>query len=61
MHLPTAYRTARSRDGSRVVDAIRREGGRAEAVEADLANEPTPALLFDCAERASSAESKSWS
>lgn len=48
---PAAYREARSRDGSRVVDAVRREGGRAEAIEADLTDEQTPALLFDHAER----------
>ena len=48
---PAAYREARSRDGSWVVDAIHREGGRAEALEADLTDERTPALLFDYAER----------
>jgi len=48
---PAAYREARSRDSSQVVDAIRREGGRAEALEADLVDERTPARLFDYAER----------
>ena len=48
---PAAYREARSRDGSRVVAAIRREGGRAEALEADLVDERAPARLFDHAER----------
>jgi 3-oxoacyl-[acyl-carrier protein] reductase len=48
---PAAYREARSRDGSRVVDAIRREGRRAEAMEADLTDEQTPARLFDYAEK----------
>lgn len=48
---PAAYREARSRDGSQVVDAIRREGGRADALEADLVDEQTPARLFDYAER----------
>ena len=48
---PLAYRDARSRDGAWVVDAIRREGGRAEAFEADLVDEQTPAHLFDHAER----------
>ena len=48
---PAAYREARSRDGSQVVDAIRREGGRAEAVEADLVDAQAPARLFEHAER----------
>jgi 3-oxoacyl-[acyl-carrier protein] reductase len=48
---PAAYRKARSRDGSRVVAAIRREGGRAEALEADLADGGTPTRLFEHAER----------
>jgi 3-oxoacyl-[acyl-carrier protein] reductase len=48
---PAAYREARSRDGAAVVDAIRREGGRAEAIEADLRDELTPSHLFDKAER----------
>ena len=49
---PPAYREERSRDGSGVAESIRAEGGRAEPVEADLADERTPALLFDRAEEA---------
>ncbi len=48
---PPAYREARSNDGSRVLDAIRREGGRAEALEVDLGDEQAPMRLFDHAER----------
>jgi len=48
---PPAYRSARSRDGSQVVEAIRREGGRAEALEADLSDERAPSRLFEHAER----------
>jgi 3-oxoacyl-[acyl-carrier protein] reductase len=49
---PPRYREARSRDGSGVVDAIRREGGRAEAFEIDLTDETAPAKLLEQAERA---------
>ena len=48
---PPRYRKARSRDGSGVVDAIRREGGRAEAIEIDLTDEAAPAKLLERAER----------
>jgi 3-oxoacyl-[acyl-carrier protein] reductase len=48
---PPVYREARSHDGSQVLGAIRGEGGRAEALEADLVDERTPACLFDYAER----------
>jgi 3-oxoacyl-[acyl-carrier protein] reductase len=48
---PPAYREARSHDASQVLDAIRREGGRAEAIEVDLVDERAPARLFDYAER----------
>ncbi|MGA9762098.1 MAG: SDR family oxidoreductase [Gaiellaceae bacterium] len=48
---PATYREARSRNGSEVVAAIRREGGQAEALEADLVDEKTPARLFDRAEK----------
>lgn len=48
---PVAYRKARSRHGSEVVDAIRRKGGRAEAIEADLADELAPMKLLEHAER----------
>ena len=47
---PPAYREARSRDGLQVAELIRAEGGRAEAIEADLTTDTTPALLFDRAE-----------
>ncbi len=47
---PPAYREARLQDGGLVADAIRHEGGRAEAIEADLVDEQTPARLFDRAE-----------
>lgn len=45
-----AYREARAADASRLVEAIRASGGRAEALEADLIDTATPARLFDCAE-----------
>jgi 3-oxoacyl-[acyl-carrier protein] reductase len=48
---PPAYREARARSGSQIAEAIRRENGRAEALEADLTDELTPARLFDQAER----------
>ena len=48
---PPAYREARSRDASQVIETIRREGGRAEALEADLADVRAPTRLFDHAER----------
>lgn len=48
---PPAYREARARSGSQVVEAIRRENGRAEALEADLTDERTPVRLFDHAEQ----------
>jgi 3-oxoacyl-[acyl-carrier protein] reductase len=48
---PAAYRKARSRSGLEVVATIRREGGQAEALEADLVDERTPARLFDHAGR----------
>jgi 3-oxoacyl-[acyl-carrier protein] reductase len=48
---PAAYREARSRDGSRVVDAIRLEGGRTEALEADLVDQLASTRLFDYAEQ----------
>jgi len=47
---PPAYREARSRDGLQVAELIRAEGGRAEAIEADLTTDTTPAFLFDRAE-----------
>ena len=49
---PADYGEARARDASDVVAAIRRDGGRAEAVEADLADPAAPAILFDRAQEA---------
>ncbi|MEV5411339.1 SDR family oxidoreductase [Thermopolyspora sp. NPDC052614] len=49
---PAGYGESRARDASGVVAAIRRGGGRAEAVEADLADPAAPAMLFDRAEEA---------
>jgi 3-oxoacyl-[acyl-carrier protein] reductase len=43
---------AHEEPASTVVDAIRASGGRAEALEADLAEPGTPARLFDAAEAA---------
>lgn len=48
--VPEEYRRRRAGDTTRVVDAIRAAGGRAEAVEADLTDPATPASLFDIAE-----------
>jgi 3-oxoacyl-[acyl-carrier protein] reductase len=50
--LPDRYRDARAADASAVVERIRRDGGRAEAVEADLAEQRAAGELFDRAERA---------
>ena len=47
---PQAYRDHRAQDAGLVVAQIRAEGGRALAVEADLADPATPAMLFDAAE-----------
>jgi 3-oxoacyl-[acyl-carrier protein] reductase len=47
---PPVYRESRARDGSWVADTIRRGGGRAEAIEADLLDPETSARLFDAAE-----------
>jgi len=47
---PQAYRDHRARDAAAVVAQIQAEGGRAVAVEADLSDPATPALLFDAAE-----------
>ncbi len=47
---PQAYRDHRAQGGGLVVAQIRAEGGRALAVEADLADPATPAMLFDAAE-----------
>ena len=47
---PQAYRDHRAQDAEPVVAQIRADGGRAAAVEADLADTATPAMLFDTAE-----------
>jgi 3-oxoacyl-[acyl-carrier protein] reductase len=50
--LVTYFRTARHGEGGEVADEIRAGGGRAVAVEADLADDSTPSSLFDAAEAA---------
>jgi 3-oxoacyl-[acyl-carrier protein] reductase len=47
---PQAYRDNRARDAAAVVARITEEGGTAVAVEADLSDPATPAMLFDAAE-----------
>jgi 3-oxoacyl-[acyl-carrier protein] reductase len=47
---PPAYRAGRLRDGAPVADRIRAGGGRALAMEANLADPATAAALFDAAE-----------
>ncbi len=47
---PQAYRDHRAQDAAAVIARIRADGGAAAAVEADLADPATPALLFDTAE-----------
>jgi 3-oxoacyl-[acyl-carrier protein] reductase len=47
---PQAYRDHRARDGEAVAGRIRKAGGRAVAVEADLSDPGAPAVLFDAAE-----------
>jgi 3-oxoacyl-[acyl-carrier protein] reductase len=48
--VPQAYRDHRAGDADGVVAQIRRDGGQALAVEADLSDPATPARLFDAAE-----------
>ncbi len=48
--LPPAYRDNRARGGAGVADRIRAGGGRAAAIEANLADPATAAALFDAAE-----------
>ena len=48
--LPEEYSRHRSADAEQVLSTIRDEGGRAIALEADLADSATPARLFDVAE-----------
>lgn len=50
--VPEAYRVNRARSADEVVAAIRGSGGEAVAVEADLRDLDTPAVLFDAAEAA---------
>ena len=47
---PRAYWDNRARDAADVISRIESEGGRAVAVEADLSDPATPAMLFDTAE-----------
>ena len=47
---PQTYRDNRAHDATAVTDRIREDGGRAVAVEADLSDPASPALLFDTAE-----------
>jgi 3-oxoacyl-[acyl-carrier protein] reductase len=49
--LPERYWRARAGDAAAVVEAIAGVGGRAEAVEADLADPASVPMLFDRAER----------
>src|SRR5215470_11554557 len=49
--IPQAYRDRRAGGADAVVEEIEAAGGRALAVEADLADSRTPAALFDRAER----------
>jgi 3-oxoacyl-[acyl-carrier protein] reductase len=48
--LPEAYRRNRARGAEDVLASIRSRGGRAESLEADLADAAAPARLFDHAE-----------
>jgi 3-oxoacyl-[acyl-carrier protein] reductase len=50
--VPETYRRNRARDADAVVSAIRANGGRAEAVEADLRDPAAAPRLFDAAEAA---------
>src|SRR5262245_24386567 len=50
--VPERYRKNRAMDAANVLAAIEMQGGRAIAVEADLAEPKTPARLFDAAESA---------
>jgi 3-oxoacyl-[acyl-carrier protein] reductase len=47
---PQKYRELRGQDAAEVIARIREDGGTAAAVEADLSDPVTPALLFDTAE-----------
>jgi 3-oxoacyl-[acyl-carrier protein] reductase len=48
--VPELYRRHRAIDAASVLTAIQAQGGRAVALEADLADAGTPARLFDAAE-----------
>jgi 3-oxoacyl-[acyl-carrier protein] reductase len=48
--IPQAYRDNRARGADAVLSQIEAAGGRALAVEADLADPGTPAMLFDTAQ-----------
>jgi 3-oxoacyl-[acyl-carrier protein] reductase len=50
--VPQLYRRHRAMDGGQVLAAIRSQGGRAVAVEADLTDAATSERLFDSAEAA---------
>jgi len=50
--VPELYRRNRAMDAEQVLAAIRKQGGRAAAVEADLADSGTARHLFDSAESA---------
>ncbi len=49
--IPDRYRANRARDADAVLAEIRRGGGEAIALEADLSDTETPTRLFDAAER----------
>jgi 3-oxoacyl-[acyl-carrier protein] reductase len=49
--MPSEYRVNRARDAADVIARVEQDGGTAAAVEADLPNPATPALLFDSAEQ----------
>jgi 3-oxoacyl-[acyl-carrier protein] reductase len=50
--VPESYRRNRALDAAAVLAAIQAQGGRAVALEADLADDGTPARLFNAAEEA---------
>ena len=50
--MPETYRVNRAGDATTIVEDIRRAGGQAEAIEADLRDPSTATRLFDAAEAA---------